>query len=160
MKDMKDVLLYLDSFDENNMFDFEHNNKLYNVSEVLKFKMYDRIEKYDLNYCEDAILNLNDLTVKITDMINLKKPNVLQEIKKMYNGVLQYENNSDTECESIDYDDWDMLSKDSDTGEIIGFRNIKSRNRDYIQTYCNDRKNSFHFACRQWYSYNNPGILT
>ena len=39
MKDIKDVLLYLDSFDENNMFDFEHNIKLYHVSEVLRFKM-------------------------------------------------------------------------------------------------------------------------
>ena len=45
MKDIKDVLLYLDSFDENNMFDFDHNSKLYYVSEVLKFIMYDRIEK-------------------------------------------------------------------------------------------------------------------
>ena len=45
MKDIKDVLLYLDDFDENNMFDFDHNNKLYYVSEVLKFIMYDRIEK-------------------------------------------------------------------------------------------------------------------
>ena len=124
MKNIKDVLLYLDSFDENNMFDFEHNNKLYYVSEVLTFKMYDRIEKYDLNYCEDDVLDLIDLTVKIADMINLKKSNVLQEIKKLYNGVLQYENDSDTECESIDYDDCDMLSEDSDTGEIIGFRNI------------------------------------
>ena len=35
-----------------------------------------------------------------------------------------------------------------------------SQNRDYIQTHCNDRRNIFHFACRQWYSYNNPGILT
>ena len=35
-----------------------------------------------------------------------------------------------------------------------------SKNRDYIQTHCNDRRNPFHFACRQWYSYNNPGILT
>ena len=35
-----------------------------------------------------------------------------------------------------------------------------SHNREYIQTHCNDRRNSFHFACRQWYSYNNPGILT
>ena len=35
MKNIKDVLLYLDSFDENNMFKFEHNNKLYYVSEVL-----------------------------------------------------------------------------------------------------------------------------
>ena len=39
------------------------------------------------------------------------------------------------------------------------FRGI-ARNRDYIQTYCNDRRNPFHFACRQWYSYNNPRILT
>ena len=124
MKDIKDVLLYLDSFDENNMFDFEHNNKLYFVSEVLRFKMYDRIEKYDLNYCEDDILDLIDLTVKIADMINLKKPNVLQEIKKLYNGVLQYENENDTEFESIDYDDYYELSEDSDTGEIIGFRNM------------------------------------
>ena len=68
MKDIKDALLYLDSFD-----DFEHNNKLYYVSEVLRFKMYNGIEKNDLNYCEDAILNLIDLTVKIIDMINLKK---------------------------------------------------------------------------------------
>ena len=124
MKDIKDELLYLDSFDENNMFDFEHNNKLYYVSEVLRFKMYDRIEKYDLNYCEDAIIDLIDLTVKITDMTNLKKPNVLQEIKKLYNGVLQYENESDTEFESIDYDDYYELSEDSDTGETIGFRNM------------------------------------
>ena len=124
MKDIKDVLLYLDSFDENNMFDFEHNNKLYYITEVLRFKMYDRIEKYDLNYCEDSILDLIDLTVKITDMINLKKTNVLQEIKKLYNGALQYENDSDTEYESIGYDDCDMLSEDSDTGEIIVFRNI------------------------------------
>ena len=124
MKDIKDVLLYLDSFDENNMFDFEHNNKLYDVSEVLRFKMYDRIEKYDLNNCEDAILDLIDLTVKITDMINLKKPGVLQEIKKLYDGVSQYENDNDTENESVEYDDYYELSEDSDTGEIIGFRNM------------------------------------
>ena len=35
-----------------------------------------------------------------------------------------------------------------------------SHNLDYIQTFCNDRRNPFHFACRQWFSYNNPGILT
>ena len=35
-----------------------------------------------------------------------------------------------------------------------------SKKCDYIQTYCNDHKNSFHFACRQWYSYSNPHILT
>ena len=30
-----------------------------------------------------------------------------------------------------------------------------SQNRDYIQTFCNDRRNPFHFACRQWFLYNN-----
>ena len=40
------------------------------------------------------------------------------------------------------------------------FFKIISHNRDYIQTHCNNRRNTFHFACRQWYSYNNPGILT
>ena len=35
------------------------------------------------------------------------------------------------------------------------FRRI-SRNRDYIQTHCNDRRYPFHFPCRKWYSYNNP----
>ena len=34
------------------------------------------------------------------------------------------------------------------------------KKRDYIQTHCNNRRNTFHFACRQWYSYNNTGILT
>ena len=35
------------------------------------------------------------------------------------------------------------------------FRRI-AQNCEYIQTHCNDRRNPFHFACRQWYSYNNP----
>ena len=39
------------------------------------------------------------------------------------------------------------------------FRKL-AHNHDYIQTHCNDLNNRFHFACRQWYSYNNPGILT
>ena len=72
MKDIKDALLHLDSFDESNLFDFEHNNKLYYVSEVVRFKMYNAIEKDDLKYCEHVTLNLIDLTVKMIDMINLK----------------------------------------------------------------------------------------
>ena len=35
------------------------------------------------------------------------------------------------------------------------FRKL-ARNRNYIQTHCNDTNNRFQFACRQWYSYNNP----
>ena len=34
------------------------------------------------------------------------------------------------------------------------------KNRDYIRNHCNDFRNTFHFACRQWYKHNNPGILT
>ena len=31
-----------------------------------------------------------------------------------------------------------------------------SQNGDYILSHCNDCRNTFHFACRLWYSYNNP----
>ena len=82
------------------------------------------IEKHDLNYCEKIILDLIDLTVKINDMIILKKLAILQETEKLYDGVVQYEKNSDTECESLEYDDYYVLSEVSDTGEIIGFRNM------------------------------------
>ena len=78
-----------------------------------------------MKYCEDAILDLIDLTVKTIDKINLKKPGVLQDIKKLYDGVIQHENDSDTVCESIEYDVYYMLSEYIDTGEILGFRNIK-----------------------------------
>ena len=77
-----------------------------------------------MNYCQDDILDLINLTVKISHMIISKKPEVLQEIKKLYDGILQYENESDIECESIEYDDYYELSEDSDTGEVIGFRNL------------------------------------
>ena len=30
------------------------------------------------------------------------------------------------------------------------FFKILSRNRDYVQTHCNDMNNPFHFACRAW----------
>ena len=55
------------------MFDFEYNNKLYFASEVLRCVMNRRIIKADLNYCEDAILDVIDLTVKITDKLFSKK---------------------------------------------------------------------------------------
>ena len=35
------------------------------------------------------------------------------------------------------------------------FRKL-SQNPEYIQTFCNDRRILFHFACRRWYLYNNP----
>ena len=81
-----------------------------------------------MSYCEDAVLDLIDLSVKITDMVILKKPGISQESKKLYDAVLQqYKNGSDAEIESIDYDDYDVLSEDSVTGEIIGFGNMECK---------------------------------
>ena len=43
------------------------------------------------------------------------------------------------------------------------YNNVSSsrfHNHDYIQAHCNNYRNPFNFACRQSYSYNNPGILT
>ena len=31
-----------------------------------------------------------------------------------------------------------------------------SQNKEYIENFCNDLNNPFHFACRKWYLYNNP----
>ena len=31
--------------------------------------------------------------------------------------------------------------------------------REYVQTHCNDRRKTFHFACRQWYSDNNSTMM-
>ena len=35
------------------------------------------------------------------------------------------------------------------------FRKL-AENPEIIQFFCNDKRKPFHFACRQWYSYNNP----
>ena len=32
----------------------------------------------------------------------------------------------------------------------------RAQNPDYNETFCNDRRNPFHFACRRWYLHNNP----
>ena len=42
----------------------------------------------------------------------------------MYDGVLEYEYDADTEDESVEYDNYYELSEDSDTGEVIGFTNL------------------------------------
>ena len=43
-------------------------------------------------------------------------------------------------------------------GHRLFFRKL-SQNRYYIQTFCNNTRNAFHFACRQWYLYNNPQMI-
>ena len=39
------------------------------------------------------------------------------------------------------------------------FFRVISQTLDYIQTFCNDSDNPFHFACRRRYSYNNPQVI-
>ena len=72
------------------MFDLEHKNKLYFVSEVLRSVMYRRIKNIDLIYCGDVILDLIDLTVKLTDIVVMKKRVPYKQSKKMRDGVLLY----------------------------------------------------------------------
>ena len=36
------------------------------------------------------------------------------------------------------------------------FLKISCHNPEYVKNHCKDRNNPFHFACRKWYSYNNP----
>ena len=44
---------------------------------MLKSEMNLRFIKHKLNYCEDGVLDLIDLTVKISDVVVLKKPGTL-----------------------------------------------------------------------------------
>ena len=52
-----------------------------------------------------------------------------------------------------------LLSKtpNSIKSKTIFFRR-NAQNRNYIQTHCNDRRNTFRYACRQWYTYMNTII--
>ena len=43
-------------------------------------------------------------------------------------------------------------------GQRLFFRRI-AKNRDYIQSHCNDINNPFQFACGQWYNLNNPSMF-
>ena len=94
------------------------------MSEVFRSEMNRRCMKCHLNYCEDASLNLIDFTVILTDMNIIKKPAIIQGIIKLNDGVLQLDNDSDIECEFFESHDYDELSEDSETGEIVGFRNM------------------------------------
>ena len=102
------------------------NNILHFVSEVLTSERNCRNIKNNLNSCEDAILDLIDLTVKISDMVVLEKHGILQE-KKLYDNGLLFSNKKDVEYSYnslIKYDDFDVLTEVSDTGEVFGFRKM------------------------------------
>ena len=124
------------------------------------FHTFDHICEYDLNFTN--ITNNESVNFTISDKsmgmyeLNKKLPIargnsfIFNQLKKLT--IKIYSNLSNV---NIHY----HLKLGAPTLHRQFFIKI-SQNRDYIQTHCNDRRNPFHFACRHWYSYNNPGILT
>ena len=98
---------------------------IYNLyQQFLKFELNRRIMEYNLKFCEDAIPDLIKLTVKITDMGTLEIPGLLQENKKLYDALLLHKNDSVDYSSIIEYDDYDVLSENSETGKVNGCRNL------------------------------------
>ena len=124
------------------------------------FHTFDHICEYDLNFTNitnneivnftisDKSLNLYELNKKLT--IARERGFNFNQINKLT--IKIYSNLSNI---NIQY----HLRLGASPLHRQFFKKI-SHNRDYIQTHCNNLRNPFHFACRQWYSYNNPGILT
>ena len=124
------------------------------------FHTFDHICEYELNFTNitnnetvnftisDKIMGMYDLNKKLT--IDRERGFKFNQINKLT--IKIYSNLSNI---NIHY----HLRLGSPPFHRQFFRKI-SHNHDYIQTHCNDDRNSFAFACRQWYSYNNPGIIT
>ena len=49
-----------------------------------------------------------------------------------------------------------LFSKTSNTNNAPTILEIISQNPEYVERFYRDRKNPFHFASRNWHSYNNP----
>ena len=124
------------------------------------FHTFDHICEYDLNFTNitnneivnftisDKSLNLYELNKKLT--IARERSFNFNQINKLT--IKIYSNLSNI---NIQY----HLRLGASPLHRQCFKKI-SHNREYIQTHCNNHRNTFHFTCRQWYSYNNPGILT
>ena len=124
------------------------------------FHTFDHICEYNLNFTNitnneivnftisDKSLNLYELNKKLT--IARERGFNFNQINKPT--IKIYSNLSNT---NIQY----HLRLGASPLHYQFFKNLL-KNPDYIQTHCNDINNPFHFGCRQWYSYNNPGILT
>ena len=140
----------VDSLIDNSIRDFHQNY----------FHTFDRICEYDLNFTN--ITNNESVNFTISDKsMGLYELNVKLTIAKQRGFIFNQINNfkikiySNLSHINIHY----HLKLGTSPLHHHFFRKI-SKNRDYIQTHCNDINNPFHFACRQWYSYNNPGTLT
>ena len=116
---------------------------------------------YDLNFTN--IANNEPVNFIISDknlnMFELrKKIKVAEERRFKFNQInkLTIKIYSNISYMNIDY----RLKLSQTTPLYYNFFRKIAYNRDYIQTQCNDINNPFHFACLQWYKYNNPGTHT
>ena len=123
------------------------------------FHTFDHICEYDLNFTDiinnetvnftisDKIMGLYELNKKLT--IARENGFIFNQINKLTTKILSNLSNI-----NIHY----HLRLGASPLHRQFFIKI-SKNRDYIQRFCNDRRNPFHFALRQWFSYNNPQIM-
>ena len=142
----KPLIQKIDSLIDNSIRDC-HNNY---------FHTFDHICEYDLNFTNigynervnftisDKSMGLYGLNKKLT--IARGNGNIFNQIKKL--PIKIYSNLSNINIcyylkHRIPMCHRKILQK-------------LSRKCDYIQTLCNDRRNPFHFACRQWYLFNIP----
>ena len=125
---------YFHTFSYECVYDFNFRNITNN--EIVNLKIAGiNMHMYELN---------KKLTIALRNSFKFKQMNKL--IIKIYS-ILFYIN--------IHY----LLTLGAPALHYRFFKNLL-KNPDYIETHCNDRRNSFHFACRQWFSYHNPCILT
>ena len=123
------------------------------------FHTFDHICEYDLNFTN--ITNNESVNFTISD-----KSKVMYELNKKLSLALE-RGFKFNQINNFKINIYSNLSyKNIHYHLILGASPLHRRfflnllkNRDYIQTHCNDINNPFHFACHQWYSYNNPGIL-
>ena len=133
------LITKIDSLIDNSIRDCHHNY----------FHTFDHVCEYDLNFTiSDESMGMYELNEKL--IVARRNGYIFNQIKNFK--IKIYSNLSNI---NIHY----HLKLGASPIHRQFFIKI-SQNRDYIQTFCNDRRNTFHFACRQWYSYNNPGILT
>ena len=124
------------------------------------FHTFDFICEYNLNFTnnsknESVNFTISDKSMGMYDL-NLKLTLAKQRgFKFNHINKLTIKINSNLSNINIHY----YLKHQIPMGQRLFFRRI-AQNRDYIQTHCNDINNPFHFACRQWFLYNNPSILT
>ena len=86
----------------------------------------------------DESLGLYELNIKLT--IARQRGFILNQIKKLTIKIYSHQRYI-----NISY----YLKHRIPMGQRLFFRRI-SENKEYVENFCNDRNNPFHFACQKW----------